>query len=182
MPRFTVRFSDHDPLVGRIRVFARSHTDGNEAEAIRRLIAEGLASADQASLVEEAVARKLDEGIERMAKIASRGAKASLAGLVLSATYLPPMADAAGETARLVAEASRLQGAALPTDSVDAALSPLARHRSAVPAGAFGFAWTAGGRLQAMKGGADYQSAVMGISAAPEQAATPAVDLWGGAR
>lgn len=181
MPRFTVRFKDNDPLVDRIGAFAQSHTNGNEAEAIRRLVSEGLASAERASLVEEAVDRKLDEGIERMAKIASKGTKASLAALALSATYLPPMADAAGESARLVAEASRRQGATVPTDPVDAALSPLAKHHGAGPADAFKFAWTAGGRLQAMKNGVDYRAAVKGISASPEGDA-PAIDLWGGER
>ena len=180
MPRFTIRFHEEDQRVTRIRSFAESHTDGNEAEAIRQLVGTGLDAVESASVIENAISAKLDEAIDRMAKVSSRGTKAALASLVLSSTYLPVIAEAVSESSRLLVTKARKDGVDLSAESVDAAMGPIAKHRGAVPSTAFDFAWDAGGRLQAQRGSADYRAATKGLRAGATTPDMLPFDLWEG--
>ncbi len=89
--RITLRFDEEE--FERIKVYAQKNCKGNVSAAVRQLCTKALEPATAQTAIELRVEDMINDGIERMVKVNSRGVKASLAFLTMLSAYLPALGD-----------------------------------------------------------------------------------------
>lgn len=145
-----IRFEEDE--LAEIRQYANSYCKGNLSMAVRQLCTKALAPATAQTAIELRVEEMINDGIERMLKIQSRGTKSALANLALSSMFFPAIAEglrAVGEAAisgKRCDEREELQ------EEIDSALYTIGDFTGLSQNIVFGKAWTTGGRLQAQSG------------------------------
>lgn len=171
----TIRVSDD--LLSEIESYARTNTDGNRSAAIKRLLESGLSISKATDQCVSSVRSILDESLDKMYRIASRGTKASLASLVMAASYMPSTSSIAAETGRLVIDAARKQGIGLPVEIYEEACGRSGKAAGASAEEAMDYCWRAAGRIQQAGSKPTYSAATKGLPIRKTSIEGP--DFWG---
>lgn len=156
-----------DRNVGDLYVrYAAEHFDGNVSAAMRHLLAQGYAMQSTADSIEKVFDERVETATasmeERLAKVTSRGTKASLGNLALNSETLVAICNILRSIDRDNHTIMRAMHLKVDEDSegaFDRIHDLMARH----PAVVFDWAWDAGGRMQAQKGSVDVLEATRNL-------------------
>lgn len=149
------------------KAYADEHCSGNMSSAVKELMSYGLASRNFGKnlqdLIEEYLNPRFEEIEIRIAKIVSRGTKASLGNLALDSTVgltTVEMLEHISQNLELLLEAHHID---FDDEAAATALWPVRNLAHKQPASVFSWGWDAGGKLQAEKGRPDYSKATKGL-------------------
>ena len=135
-----------------IKEYANTHTNGNFSRAVKDLCAYALVPAQAQTAIEHRVEAMIEEGVERMAKVASRGVKASLANLAINCSYLPAIGDGMRTVGDMLLDTKRGVDKELAEEALDAALYTASDKVGISQNQLFLWGWEVAGRLQSQEG------------------------------
>lgn len=149
MPANFVGIKLKPDLLERVDSYASACTGGNRSAAIAELIESGLrhkeVDEEMAASIADAVEKAMERVEDSIVRISSRGAKASLANLILCSTFLPAIADMEAESAKVSAILHGKDPYDETFDGMAEAAAYIHDFHLAHPGEVFDFAWKAGG-------------------------------------
>jgi hypothetical protein len=115
----------------------------------------------------DAIGTKLDgftfEVAERLARVAAKGTKASLANLIATVTYLPALANLTDSTHHTTRKAWEKMGFVIRDQQVESDQATLLELRTKSPADMLKFCWACGGRASRAGASIDYAELTRGL-------------------
>ena len=130
--------------------------DVGRSEAVRRLVKRALSQGELADVISERVE-------DRVAKVCSRGTKASLANFIATMTFASAIGNIERANHNVIMDALEQEGIRTPPQNVGAHLAELYQWEGLGPRELFEFFWNAGGQAQQGEGTPTYDASVKGL-------------------
>lgn len=154
-----VGFRATEELLNNVDDWAADNTGGNRSAAITEILTRYFDRESDSQILENIIEKKMNELLDKVVRVSSRGTKAALGNMFLCSSLIPSLSQSVEELGYMLSTAISSSGTPLDTDEFDSSVEPFSVWKGLGPEEAFAISWKAGGRLQSSRNNVAYNTA-----------------------